>query len=415
MSPFTKASWREAPLLMMLCLGVLILPVSNALGQIPLYLASVMWLLRVLKGRLKGVRSTWIFAGGFMLLIVISLFTAVHVEMGLDKLNRLLIFPLVGAVTAACLGGKDTAKRLAMLCSYLVAGVCLMGLYDLYRFPMEMRDGVRFEDVGDMTSPQIYMLGLMFWLGLLSAKTVQRSRWFWWALPILVAGLLAHQKRGVWLAAMLSVFLWAVWSRRWKTLLVLVCLGGFSLTLPFVQTRLNRLKEVIQPTHGGRMVLWTQVAPRMFEAYPRGMGYNGSTYEDFREILPREYHLEPRLRHLHNNFLQIRLELGWPGVIWWSAWMILVAIKAFKPAPEELKPMQAAVAFGFLGLIVNGMVEYNFGNTDVMKLFLILFGMVDVFPLINSPRFPLALYAFSPYKPPQFRHCGTEASIDRTP
>jgi O-antigen ligase len=375
----------------------------------------MMWLVQVLRGRLKGVRSTWIFAGGFVLLIVISLFTAVHVEMGLQKLNRLLIFPLIGAVTAACLGPNDTDKRLGVLCGYLVAGVCLLGLYDLYRFPMEIRDGVRFEDVGDMTSPQFYLVGLMIWLGLLSAKSVQRSRFFWWALPLLVAGLLVHQKRGVWLAAVSAVFLWTVWSRRWKTLLVLVCLGGLSLTFPFVQTRLHRLQEVIQPTHGGRMILWTQVSPRMFETYPWGMGYNGSTYEDFREVLPREYHMEEGLRHLHNNVLQIRLELGWPGVIWWGLWMLLVAIKAFHPPPDELKPMQAAVAFGFLGLILNGMVEYNFGDSEVMKLYLILFGMVDVFPLINSPRFPLALYAFSPYKPHQFRHCDTEASIEQTP
>jgi O-antigen ligase len=227
--------------------------------------------------------------------------------------------------------------------------------------------------------------------------------------------LLVHQTRGVWLAAVSAVFLWTVWSRRWKTLLVLVCLGGLSLTFPFVQTRLHRLQEVIQPTHGGRMILWTQVSPRMFETYPWGMGYNGSTYEDFREVLPREYHMEEGLRHLHNNVLQIRLELGWPGVIWWGLWMLLVAIKAFKPPPDELKPMQAAVACGLLGLILNGMVEYNFGDSEVMKLYLILFGMVDVFPLINSPRFPLALYAFSPYKPHQFRHCDTEASIEQTP
>ncbi|MEX2605834.1 MAG: O-antigen ligase family protein [Kiritimatiellia bacterium] len=415
MSPFTKSSWRESPLLMMLCLGVLILPVSNALGQVPLYLASVMWLMRVLRGKIRGVRSTWIFAGGFVLLIVLSLFTAVHPEMGLNKLNRLLIFPLTGAVTAACLGKNDTANRLKLICGYLVAGVCAMGLYDLFRFPMEMRNGVRFEDVGDMTSPQFYLVGLMIWLGLLSAKSVQRSRFFWWALPLLVAGLLVHQKRGVWLAAVITVFLWTVWSRHWKTLLVLVCLGGLSLSLPFVQTRLHHLKEVIQPTHGGRMILWTQVSPRLFEKYPGGMGYNGSTYEDFREVLPREYHMEEGLRHLHNNVLQIRLELGWPGVMWWSLWMMLIAVKAFKPASGEMKPLQAAVAFGFLGLMLNGLVEYNFGDSEVMKLYFILFGMVDVFPLVNSPRFPLALYSFSPYKPHQFRHCGTEASIEQTP
>jgi hypothetical protein len=415
MNVFTQSPWREAPLLMMLCLGVLILPVSNALGQVPLYLASVMWLVQVMQGKCRGVRSTWILAGGFMLLIVISLFTAVHLHMGLQKLNRLLIFPLMGAVTAACVGGKAPPKRMGLLCGYLVTGVCLKGIMDLFRFPYHLWKGVRFEDIGDMSSPQFYLVGLMIWLGLLSAKSFQKTRIFWWALPIVVAGILAHQKRGVWLAVAVTVFLWAVWNRRWKTLVTLIAVAGLSLTLPFVQTRLNRLREVIEPTHGGRMILWTQVSPRMFEKYPWGMGYNGSTYEDFREVLPRKYHLEPRLRHLHNNFLQIRLEMGWTGVLWWGAWMTVAAYKGFKPAGGGMNAMQMAVAFGFLGLFLNGLVEYNFGDSEVMKLYLILLGMVDVPPLVNSPRFSLALYGFSPYKPLQFRQCGTEASTDQSP
>jgi hypothetical protein len=37
------------------------------------------------------------------------------------------------------------------------------------------------------------------------------------------------------------------------------------------------------------------------------------------------------------------------------------------------------VAFALLALLINGMVEYNFGDSEILKLYLVLFGLIDVF------------------------------------
>jgi len=380
-----RSAWRKNPLYMLICLGLVILPVSNAVGQVPLYLASVGWLVAACRGRAPVNRRTSVFLGGFALIVFASLLYAAHPEQGMHKVNRFLIFPLAGAVTAAALKGTEPERRVFSIGMSLMAGVCLLGVYDLIRFPLEIRGGTAFEDVGNMTSPQFYLVGLMLLLGLRAYRPERLGRWFWICLPLITTGLLLHQKRGVWLATAATVGLWTLWSRRWKTLAVLGVAGCLALTLPFVQARLHRLQEVIQPTHGGRMILWTQVAPRILPEYPWGMGFNGSTYEDFREVLPDDYHMEVGLRHLHNNFLQIRLELGWHGVVWWTLWMAAVLWIAFRPgAPGEEPLLRGAVAFAVLGLLINGLVEYNFGDSEVQKMYLVLFGLLDVFAMRRS-------------------------------
>jgi O-antigen ligase len=371
--------FRDNPLLVLAALGLLILPVSNAAGQLPIYLASIWWLMQVCCRRTVVIRSTWMWFAGWMMLILVGFMWAEHPELGLEKLNRFLVFPFTGAVTAGCMKKEQPLEGVRILCLSLIVGVSLLGLHDFIDFPLQIRSGEAFVDVGNMTSPQFYMVGIMLWLGLLGSKNTTVHRWFWICLPVMTAGLLIHQKRGVWLACAAAVGIWTLWTRKWKVLLGLVVLGAVALTFPFVQTRLHQLTEVVQPTHGGRMVLWNEVAPRMFEAYPKGMGYNGSRYEDFREILPADIHMEVGLRHLHNNLLQIRLELGWPGVMFWSAWMLWVLFRAFRNTGHGSDTgATVAVAFALLSLQLNGLVEYNFGDSEVLKVFLFLFGCVDV-------------------------------------
>lgn len=374
-----RSAWQESPSLFLVCLGLWLLPVTNAIGQIPLYLASVMWIFGWFRSRQPIAWRTQGFLLVYMALILLSLTYAVHPENGIDKLNRFLLFPLVGAVAASCMRLKNPADAVVMICVSLVGGVCARGLVDLVEFPIEVFvHEVEFVDVGNMTSPQFYLAGLMTLLGLRAYRKGALGVWFWVALPLIVTGLLLHQKRGVWLASLVAVGLWTLWMRYWKFLGAMCVMAALSLLFPFVQQRLTHLQEVIQPTHGGRMILWTQVAPRLFEEYPWGMGYNGSNYEDFREILPREYHMEVGLRHLHNNFLQIRLELGWHGVIFWTLWMGATLWTGFRKIPIEDRALRQTVAFVLLGLLLNGLVEYNFGDSEILKLYLVLFGLLDV-------------------------------------
>jgi hypothetical protein len=369
-----KTHFREDPLFFLLCLGAMILPLSNAVGQIPLYLASVWWTVRAFRQGTPVSKVSLVFLAGYVLIVLVSLTYAVRPMNGIGKLNRFLLFPIALAVPALVAGSED--KRWRLVASFLF-GAALLGVYDLIRIPWQVvvNDKNLFH-MGSMTSPQFFMTALLLLLGL-GWGTGRLPRWH--ALLYLVlfsGGFLIHNKRGAWLACLLALVVWVLWSRRWKILLAASLAMALASTLPSVRERLVQVREIISPTHGSRMTLWQEVSPRLLPAYPFGMGYNGSEFEDFRKVTPRDIHIQPGLRHLHNNFLQTRLELGWHGLAWWSAWMAWILWKAFGPNGPGNRLQRGAVGCALLGLILNGFVEYNFGDSEILMLFLLFLGLL---------------------------------------
>lgn len=375
----------QTALLTLLSLGLLILPVSNAAGQVPLYLAAVTALIYALRSRSPLLTAPAVlFTAAFALVILASALLSVRPGNTFDKFNRLLLFPLILAVPLAC-QGPDSRPRLLRLLHATLAGVVILALYDLVRIPLEVRAGTPLFHTGNMTDPQIYMIALFLLLGLRAESARPRPLLFALLLAAILAGILLHNKRGVWLATTLTLPVWTLLSRRWKTLLGLLLIGSLALALPTVRERLRNIQDNLQPRHGGRYTLWQAVAPRLLPQYPWGMGYNASEHEDFRTLVdsvnaelpaPRHYHLEDGLRHLHNNLLQIRLELGLHGLLLWLAWMLHTLWTGFRRAPPELRPLRTAPACALLALLLNGIVEYNFGDSEILMLYLTLFGIL---------------------------------------
>jgi len=91
-------------------------------------------------------------------------------------------------------------------------------------------------------------------------------------------------------------------------------------------------------------------------------------------------------QHMHNNFLQIAAERGIPGLLLWlwlmyrlalDAWRVYrVARRACGDDMEEDKKEALATSVAALGacgaLLFAGLFEYNFGDSEVLTLFLFM-------------------------------------------
>ncbi len=77
--------------------------------------------------------------------------------------------------------------------------------------------------------------------------------------------------------------------------------------------------------------------------------------------------------HLHNNFLQIAAERGLPALAIWI-WFIVALIRdlwrRFKSGEERF--LAAAGLASVAALLTGGLFEYNFGDSEVLMLFLIV-------------------------------------------
>ena len=82
--------------------------------------------------------------------------------------------------------------------------------------------------------------------------------------------------------------------------------------------------------------------------------------------------------HLHNNFIQIAAERGLPALAIWLAFIVWTAVSLVKVARAR-EPDRRALAAGGLAaltvLVVAGLFEYNFGDSEIAILFLYLITM----------------------------------------
>ncbi len=101
--------------------------------------------------------------------------------------------------------------------------------------------------------------------------------------------------------------------------------------------------------------------------------------------------------HLHNNFLQVAAERGIPGLLLWIWFMAQLGWQAFRAcraspghAGHGNRPGSASAAFvaaaavgGWVALLVAGMFEYNYGDSEVLTLFLFMMIAPHAIPAVS--------------------------------
>ena len=77
--------------------------------------------------------------------------------------------------------------------------------------------------------------------------------------------------------------------------------------------------------------------------------------------------------HLHNNPLQIAAERGLPALVVW-VWFIVAVCRDLQQrfASGRQRFLAAAALAATIALLTAGLFEYNFGDSEVLMLFLIV-------------------------------------------
>lgn len=398
-----------------------LLPISIAAGQIWAYLFALLAVLAWCFGGLRGVSRSPLFRviALFVIAAIFSLFVGVRPGLALKKLDRflllavVLVLPLMEAAREPAAAGRLGRS----LIRAFLAGCSVKALYDCVRIPITYllqtrafdaamaagtlpADALRptIYDAGNMRDPQFYAVALCIAAALWLVRSPGYRRGFVF-ISLLSTGLavLLHFKRGAWIAVALSLLTMMLMARRWRAIGLLLLLALLAGLLPPVRARVVQLNEEFQLRGGGRYGLWTRVAPNLYRQYPLGMGWRSVQHQD---LLGFGAPVQKKLNHLHNNFMQVRLETGWFGVSAWILWMgsaFVLLFRSWRRAMREQSAWRGAALglFGaFLALHLNGVVEYNFGDSEVFMLMNLLMGlgaagwvMLTRAP-INAPEFP---------------------------
>lgn len=189
-------------------------------------------------------------------------------------------------------------------------------------------------------------------------------------LPILTVALLANLKRGPWAGVMIgtTIFL-ALFARRLILCLIVFAAAAFLLFQP-LQARLAQSSRDFSIA-GGRGVIW-RIGAELSTRYPLGVGFRNSPF--LRNFSPE---IPPQLKHFHSNILNILVENGWISLGLYFWWLYMLLRQAFLAAPQSrFHPLIVGAACAVISWQSAGLVEYNFGDSEVLIVALILIGIL---------------------------------------
>jgi O-antigen ligase len=226
--------------------------------------------------------------------------------------------------------------------------------------------------LGQMTQSGQLLFAISLVLPLLLLR-VSPPRPLWAALLLYGIALVANLKRGVWLGVLASiVMVGSLASRRLLAIAALV-VAITAAAVPSARERVaNSARDLFLP--GNRYDIWV-AAIDVVHRFPMGVGRkNGEILRDYPNI-PQHH------KHAHNNLLQVTLESGYLGLatfLWWMVSFGVLCARALSRIPASQARWRAlaiGVTASFVGFHVAGLVEYNFGDSEVLEVFFVAMGL----------------------------------------
>ena len=273
-----------------------------------------------------------------------------------------------------------------------IFGVTAEGIWvDPKQFP-----DIKVRVFSTLVNPNILAGYLVLVIAYSTAFFNQTKAYKKWRLAFLVTGLLAAlcllytYSRGNWVACAVMLLAFCVLFCRKAFIPIL---GGGAAVLATGGTAVLHRLASIQGGYGGD----TSIALRMaylkstkwiIEEFPLGVGWYG-----YRFVYPTyNFYLADKsviMYHCHNIFLNIWAELGAHGllaflVVWWGIFLPAAWRLAYHGRSLWLKAMGRGYVLATVGIIVGGLTDHVYFNTQMGLLFWTLGGLTMLCKKLNE-------------------------------
>ena len=349
------------------CLGLV--QFSIAAGQVLFGVAALLWTVLIVREREVPPAPAF-----FWPLAAYAAWTLVSAVFSVDPraswwdTRQLLLFLMVPLTARLCRGQRAvTVLNLVVACGAVAA---MIGVVQATMFGY---DNLGRRPDGALTLYMTYAGVIMLVLCAAVARLVYaREHWVWpaVALPALVVALGATLTRNAWLGAAAGVSV--VWAPQRRSLLLVAPMVAVLLFAFGPQTVRDRVLSSFtgtDPASRDRLVM-LQMGAHIAGDHPlTGVG------PDMVKVVYAKYRLPDAVNannpHLHNVPMQIAAERGLPAL---GLWLAFIAVAAWASWRQTVLGPARAVAAASLAAItamsVAGLFEYNFGDSEVLMLFL---------------------------------------------
>lgn len=366
----------------LLLLYALVSSISIAGANIVISLATAVAIVRYSKERIissfdKGLlKALAIFLGAMLLSAIFAYKPSSGLERVATYFYRML--PLMLAIIFI----KNQEQLLRVL---IIMGISI-GIADVYAIWQGLHGEYRASAFGShpmiLAGYLVQMIPLLLIIGLeYRFISLQKKAYFISVVAISCITLVYNGTRGAWIAIVLTLCLYGLLHiRRNKKIVILFLLvgllfGGVVITEPVIKDRVYSIVDVNYQSNTERMLLWKS-AFNMFKDHPLvGVGA-GNFYEVYRPyyILPEAK--EPDLSHAHNNFAQMLAETGAIGLSAFVYMFGYILVTMYRRYYQDYQDTWALIAFLVtISFLIQGLTEYNFGNSAVSRMYWFILGL----------------------------------------
>jgi len=344
---------------------------SIAIAQILLLVALLCWAaaLVIRRERIDVPPFFWPLLG-YAGLTLVSASLSQDPRTSLIDCKQLVLFLIVPAVYRF-VGGRQahTLVTVVLSCGAISAAIGVIE-YGILHF-----DYMNHRPQGTLGHYMTYSGLLMIVITLSVARILfEKSDRTWAALvlPALAVAVTLTSTRSAWVGVCAgAALLFALKDFRLFAVLPIVAAIFFALAPGMITQRFVSMFDNKDPTRLDRVAM-VHEGERMVAAHPLvGVGPNmvEKRYAEYRgddavnKVNP----------HLHNNLLQIAAERGLPALAAWLWFIVALCrdlLRRFSSGAQ--RPLAAAALAATVALLMAGLFEYNFGDSEVLMFFLIV-------------------------------------------
>ena len=367
---------RTAPGLERVAVAILLgfvasLQVSIALSQILLTALMLCWIAILVRDR------TWPSAPRFFLplaayavvTLAASAFSIDPVASFIDS-RQLVLFALVPAVYDIARG-----RRASTVVDVIVTIGAASAAFGIIQYGVLHYDNLGQRPQGALTHYMTYSGVLMLVICAAVARLVFGSRDRMWpalVMPALVVALALTLSRNAWIGGCVAVGLLLVLKDfRLSALLPVILAALFVIAPGGIVNRLQSTFNAQDPANQDRFAM-LEIGARILRDHPlTGVGPNmvPRVYEQYRP----DYAVNASNPHLHNVPMQIAAERGLPALAVWTWFIIVLVVSLFRQFRKGQDRVLAATGLAAVAaMLVAGLFEYNFGDSEFLMLFLVL-------------------------------------------
>jgi O-antigen ligase len=344
--------------------------VSIFVAQISLYLAAIVWIIvNTREGRWREVPA-------FMLpLLVYAGWTLVSSAASVDPSTsfmdskQLLLLLMVPVVATFARGAKATWVIDGVIAVGSVAAIIGIAQFNFFDY-----DALDNRVRGSLSHWMTFSGVLMLVTGAAVARLLYSGRdWVWPAIavPALVVALFYTYTRNAMVGLVAAVGVLMA-ERNWRLLLVLPVLGlvFFAIAPSAIISRVQSIGDLNDPASRDRVAM-LRSGVHIVQDHPiTGVGPNmiPVVYAQYRDATYAVNAVNP---HLHNVPMQIAAERGLPALAIWL-WFVVVASRDLwrQLRRGEATAVAGAGVAAMVAMLVAGLFEYNFGDSEFLMLFL---------------------------------------------